>query len=188
MTYVWAESGRTYSSADLALALSMWQAVSDRLDRLTTVWDSGRVTSAASTNVPYAGPALDAAVRHRDLLVAGLDVGVPPVLTLAVAFVVAARALDGSFAHYGVIENSHHQHILDLSLAPAALAPALVEQAVADQPARRVDGVGGGLPGHEPAHHVTADGCGRDDPAHRVVARGGEDQRAHRVHDQDPSR
>ena len=37
--------GRRQLTSDLALALSMWQAVSDRLDRLTEVWDSGRVTA-----------------------------------------------------------------------------------------------------------------------------------------------
>jgi len=32
----------TYTS-DLTLAMTIWQSVTDRLDRLTTVWDSGRV-------------------------------------------------------------------------------------------------------------------------------------------------
>ncbi|MEZ4863401.1 MAG: 5-(carboxyamino)imidazole ribonucleotide synthase [Caldilineaceae bacterium] len=44
--------------------------------------------------------------------------------------VVAARGVDGDFAHYGVIENSHHNHILDLSLAPAHLAPQVTSAAV----------------------------------------------------------
>jgi 5-(carboxyamino)imidazole ribonucleotide synthase len=44
--------------------------------------------------------------------------------------VVAARGLDGSFAHFGVIENRHHRHILDVSIAPAAVAPAVERQAV----------------------------------------------------------
>lgn len=33
--------------------------------------------------------------------------------------VVAARGLDGSFVHYGVVENTHANHILDVSVAPA---------------------------------------------------------------------
>ncbi len=33
--------------------------------------------------------------------------------------VVAARGREGEFAHYGVIENTHRRHILDLSVAPA---------------------------------------------------------------------
>lgn len=46
------------------------------------------------------------------------------------ASVVAARGLEGGFAHYGVIENTHHNHILDISIAPALLPPALAHEAV----------------------------------------------------------
>lgn len=35
--------------------------------------------------------------------------------------VVAARGRDGSFVHFGVIENEHQNHILDVSMAPAAI-------------------------------------------------------------------
>lgn len=35
--------------------------------------------------------------------------------------VVAARGVDGSFVHYGVIENDHKNRILDVSLAPARI-------------------------------------------------------------------
>jgi len=44
--------------------------------------------------------------------------------------VVAARGLDGSFTHFGVIENRHSRHILDVSIAPAAVPPALAAEAV----------------------------------------------------------
>lgn len=44
--------------------------------------------------------------------------------------VVAARGMDGSFAHYGVIENEHAGHILDLSLAPARVSPRVAADAV----------------------------------------------------------
>lgn len=44
--------------------------------------------------------------------------------------VVAARGLDGSFAHWGVIENVHRNHILDLSTAPAAVEPRTAQEAV----------------------------------------------------------
>jgi 5-(carboxyamino)imidazole ribonucleotide synthase len=44
--------------------------------------------------------------------------------------VVAARGLDGSFAHFGVIENRHSRHILDVSIAPAAVSPAMEKDAV----------------------------------------------------------
>ena len=44
--------------------------------------------------------------------------------------VVAARGVDGAFAHFGVTENRHRDHILDVSIPDAALDPALVAEAV----------------------------------------------------------
>jgi 5-(carboxyamino)imidazole ribonucleotide synthase len=45
--------------------------------------------------------------------------------------VIAARGLDGSFAHFGVIENRHHRHILDVSTAPASVPAGVEKEAVA---------------------------------------------------------
>jgi 5-(carboxyamino)imidazole ribonucleotide synthase len=45
--------------------------------------------------------------------------------------VVGARGLDGAFAHWGVIRNDHHHHILDVSSAPADLPPTIEREAVA---------------------------------------------------------
>ncbi|HZU06054.1 MAG TPA: 5-(carboxyamino)imidazole ribonucleotide synthase [Chloroflexota bacterium] len=44
--------------------------------------------------------------------------------------VVAARGVDGAFAHYGVIENTHRHHILDVSVAPAPVPARVVHEAV----------------------------------------------------------
>lgn len=44
--------------------------------------------------------------------------------------VVAARGVDGSFAHYGLFENIHENHILDLTLDPGNFDPILQEEAV----------------------------------------------------------
>lgn len=44
--------------------------------------------------------------------------------------VVAARGLRGDFVHYGVIENLHHDHILDLSIPEAPIGPRLQQEAV----------------------------------------------------------
>lgn len=44
--------------------------------------------------------------------------------------VVAARTVRGEFAHYGVIENAHSRHILDLSIAPARVAEETAREAV----------------------------------------------------------
>jgi 5-(carboxyamino)imidazole ribonucleotide synthase len=43
---------------------------------------------------------------------------------------VAARGLDGSFAHWGVIENRHRNHILDLSFAPGTVPETVAHEAV----------------------------------------------------------
>jgi len=44
--------------------------------------------------------------------------------------VVAARGVDGSFAHYGAVRNEHSRHILDVTTAPAPVSPRIGEEAV----------------------------------------------------------
>lgn len=44
--------------------------------------------------------------------------------------VVCARSQTGEFAHYGVIENEHTNHILDVSFAPADVSDRVVTEAV----------------------------------------------------------
>jgi 5-(carboxyamino)imidazole ribonucleotide synthase len=44
--------------------------------------------------------------------------------------VVCARDQSGNFAHFGVIENSHANHILDISFAPAVVSPKIYSEAV----------------------------------------------------------
>jgi 5-(carboxyamino)imidazole ribonucleotide synthase len=44
--------------------------------------------------------------------------------------VVAARGADGSFAHYGVVENEHRNHILDLTRAPGRVSDAVAAEAI----------------------------------------------------------
>jgi 5-(carboxyamino)imidazole ribonucleotide synthase len=44
--------------------------------------------------------------------------------------VVAARTVSGEFAHYGVLENAHSRHILDLSIAPARVSEETSREAV----------------------------------------------------------
>jgi 5-(carboxyamino)imidazole ribonucleotide synthase len=43
--------------------------------------------------------------------------------------VIAARGLDGEVIDFGVIENSHARHILDVSVWPAAVSPAVAREA-----------------------------------------------------------
>ena len=44
--------------------------------------------------------------------------------------VIAARGVDGAIAHYGVIENVHRHHILDVSVSPANVPPDVEREAV----------------------------------------------------------
>lgn len=44
--------------------------------------------------------------------------------------VVAARGADGAFAHYGVVDNAHRNHILDVTVAPASVSEAAAREAV----------------------------------------------------------
>ena len=45
--------------------------------------------------------------------------------------VVVARGLDGALCDFGAIENEHRRHILDVSRAPAGIAPRVAAEAVA---------------------------------------------------------
>jgi 5-(carboxyamino)imidazole ribonucleotide synthase len=44
--------------------------------------------------------------------------------------VVGARGCDGNFSHWGVIENTHRNHILDVSTSPASISPKIQSRAV----------------------------------------------------------
>lgn len=44
--------------------------------------------------------------------------------------VVAARSIDGAFVHYGAVANEHRNHILDITVAPAPIPPAINQEAV----------------------------------------------------------
>jgi len=45
--------------------------------------------------------------------------------------VIGARGIDGSFTHWGVIQNDHRHHILDVSIAPANLSREITQEAIA---------------------------------------------------------
>jgi len=65
---------------------------------------------------------------------AGLG-GVEGVLEAFVDFehevsVVAARGMNGEFAHYGVMENIHRHHILDITVSPGRVAPEVERAAI----------------------------------------------------------
>mgnify|MGYP005838170259 CR=1 FL=1 len=71
----------------------------------------------------HALAAWDAIGRHEAILEGFVDFECE-------ASVVAARGVDGAFAHWGVIENTHCDHILDVSVAPAPVEPRVAAEAV----------------------------------------------------------
>lgn len=82
------------------------------------------------------GPAADAAEAWLRLAGSEASLRLDPeaILEAFVDFereisVVAARALDGSMATYGPIANDHRRHVLDVSVAPAPVAPVLAAEA-----------------------------------------------------------
>jgi 5-(carboxyamino)imidazole ribonucleotide synthase len=71
---------------------------------------------------------------HADTAWSGLETG-EAVLEAFIRFekevsLVAARGTDGSFVHWGLIENDHHHHILDTSMCPASVPPQTTQQAI----------------------------------------------------------
>jgi 5-(carboxyamino)imidazole ribonucleotide synthase len=63
-------------------------------------------------------------VGHQEAI---LERFVPFTLELSV---VAARGLDGQIVHYGAVENTHRDHILDLTVAPARVPPEVADETV----------------------------------------------------------
>ena len=68
-------------------------------------------------------PAWDTIGRHEAVLEAFVD------LECEIS-VIAVRGLDRAFAHFGAIQNTHRHHILDVSVAPAPIGPAVADRAV----------------------------------------------------------
>jgi len=76
------------------------------------------------TSADQAEAALSSAGRQEMILEAWVDFA----LELSV---VGARGIDGSFTHWGVIQNDHRNHILDVSIAPADLPRDISQEAIA---------------------------------------------------------
>jgi 5-(carboxyamino)imidazole ribonucleotide synthase len=77
-----------------------------------------RITDAAETAAAFD------ATASRDLI---LEAFVDFELEFSI---VAARGLDDSFAHWGIIENRHRNHILDLSFTPSTVSDNLARKAI----------------------------------------------------------
>jgi 5-(carboxyamino)imidazole ribonucleotide synthase len=113
-------------------------ALVDTLDELTAALTRlGLPAILKTASFGYDGKGQARIERAEDAAVAWDRLGrQPAVLEAFVDFerelsVVAARGHDGAFAHYGVIENAHDRHILDVSVAPARVPPQIERDALA---------------------------------------------------------
>lgn len=88
-----------------------------------------------SADFGYDGKGQRVLRRREELATAWRELGVPSAVLegfvdfAAEASVVAVRALDGSVRDFGLVENVHAQHILDVTLAPGRFEPRLVQAA-----------------------------------------------------------
>lgn len=112
--------------------------VVDELDALgAAVADIGCPAILKTASFGYDGKG-QRRIEHPDTTRAAWESlgGVQAVLERVVDFerevsVVVARGLDGTIVDYGVIENVHEQHILDVSICPARIPADVASQAVA---------------------------------------------------------
>jgi 5-(carboxyamino)imidazole ribonucleotide synthase len=113
-------------------------ALIDSLDDLSAAVNRLGLPAVLKTaSFGYDGKGQSRIDRADDALAAWDRLGrQPAVLEAFVDFerelsVVAARGADGRVAHYGVIENAHARHILDVSIAPARVPPQVERDALA---------------------------------------------------------
>jgi 5-(carboxyamino)imidazole ribonucleotide synthase len=121
------------SNAGLPLTPFRTVHTSDDLER--AVADLGCPSILKTADFGYDGKGQVRVTSPGQAAAAWSSIGnVPAVLEALISFerevsVVAARGADGAYADWGVIENRHHHHILDLSIAPAAVTDAVAREA-----------------------------------------------------------
>ena len=119
-----------------------WAAVEHLEDLTAAVERIGLPAVLKTTRLGYDGKGQTMLRRPEDIAAAFAALSPKPlILEGFIDFdrevsVVAARGADGAYSAFDTAENRHHQHILDLTLAPARIAAAVDQQAQAI--ARRV--------------------------------------------------
>ena len=119
----------------LGIATAPWRAVGSLAELQRAVAELGRPSVLKTCRFGYDGKGqvkIDAATDLGEAWAA--MAGAPAILEGFVDFameasVLVARGLDGSPACFDVVENRHRHHILDVTIAPAAIPPALARQA-----------------------------------------------------------
>jgi 5-(carboxyamino)imidazole ribonucleotide synthase len=120
---------------DLGIATAPWRAVGSLAELDRAVAELGRPAVLKTCRFGYDGKGQTKIGPDSDLAAAWqLMSGGPAILEGFVDFVMeasvlVARGVDGKTACFDVVENRHRNHILDVTIAPAALPAALTSQA-----------------------------------------------------------
>ncbi|MGI8866255.1 MAG: 5-(carboxyamino)imidazole ribonucleotide synthase, partial [Rubrobacteraceae bacterium] len=115
--------------------VAAFRSVPDAASLESTVEEVGVPAVLKTAGFGYDGKGQSRLSEARDAPAAWDSLGGEAVLESWVDFevelsVVAARGVDGSFAHYGVVQNSHENHILDLTVAPGDVSEEIEVEAV----------------------------------------------------------
>ena len=117
------------------LPLTPFRTVTTSDDLVRAVADLGCPSILKTADFGYDGKGQIRVTSPEQAAAAWNAIGnVPAVLEALISFerevsVVAARGADGEYADWGVIENRHHHHILDLSIAPASVSDSVAREA-----------------------------------------------------------
>ena len=117
--------------ADAGLPLTPFRTVLNSDDLARAVADLGCPSILKTADFGYDGKGQVRVTSPEQAGAAWSSIGrVPAVLEVFIAFekevsVVAARGADGAYVDWGVIENRHSNHILDISIAPASVPDAV---------------------------------------------------------------
>lgn len=122
--------------AQAGLPLTPFRRVADRNSLETAASEIGLPAILKSAGFGYDGKGQSRIHKPADFDAAWQAVGKQEaVLEALVDFereisVVAARSVTGDFVHFGAVENQHVNGILDISVAPARVAPSMAREAV----------------------------------------------------------
>ncbi len=120
---------------NMAIATAAWRPVLDRAGLGAAAAELGLPSILKTARFGYDGKGQVRIDDPRELDRAWAAIGErPAILERFVPFerelsVVVARGLDGAAVCFDVVENRHRNHILDVTIAPAPIAPHLARQA-----------------------------------------------------------
>lgn len=132
------------------VATAPWAAIESEADLHAAIARLGLPAVLKTTREGYDGKGQAMLRRPEDLAPAFAALSPKPLVLegfvdfAAEISVVVARGMDGAMAAFDTVQNHHRDHILDLTLAPAPVAPAIDEaaQAIARRVAEAIGLVG----------------------------------------------